>query len=225
VTTDDTRRYEYQISFRSLVIGIAGLSGILLLLLASVLEGIPASPIWWVLTSIVGIALALTVYVAVSTHRARPIEVVVGPSGVEVPGGAVGTRQHHLDYRDIRGVRLVGRASFFGGDRTREVMYLIYGERYALLMSEMFTDWASYTTCRDTLLERIKAARPDVRVDVDGATVHGHAEGDLPQDEAQDVTGEIENDEIGDDENETGDENNDDNDGGDPDQGEIEDPG
>ena len=171
-------RYRYEISWRALITGIIALTFCELLLLSLAIDGLPSSWLWWLLVVVIGLALGLAGWLAAATWHVRPIEIIVFRDRVELPDGLAGTRRRTIRFDELSAIRVVGRSAPIAKTRTREVLYLIHGDSYALAMSELFAGGTEWETFREQVLDRAKLAIPNLRIDIDGKTVNGHAAGD-----------------------------------------------
>ncbi len=157
--------FRYQIGSPLLILG-ATLLSLWLALLIAVAE--TSSVLWWGMT--VGVVLVLGVVVTLLWGRSSqgPAEVRFEAEALLIPRGLFGARHDRVSLCEVTAVRLVGRAALLHRQREREAVYVVVGEGYVVLMSELFADAGSYDRFRAELIHRVRAARSDVRVDIDG---------------------------------------------------------
>lgn len=164
-------RFFYQISDRMLFGGLVGIGFGLFLLGFLGLESANRTWLWWTLVGSLAVVFGLTVLVTIVQRRVGPIEVVVGESGVEVPRGLLGTRRLDIPYADLKGIRFIGRPRLSSRTRGKEGMFLLYGDAYTLLVSDLFEDEGEYRRCRGLLTRAALEVQPELWLEEDGKEI------------------------------------------------------
>ena len=163
-----TKRFSYQISPWLLASGIICLLIMTAALGLSFLDGLPSNPLWWIVFGILSALLSLTIWATALLKRASPIEVVIDADRVEVPDGPLGTQPREIPFGDLNGVRIMTKPSITRRAKPREILYLLYGDHFTLLMSDLFQGHDAYLACRFALCDAIHAANPALPIEYNG---------------------------------------------------------